>query len=86
MSSGNEAAIVRYFVQKLMPTLPHLLPPPGVDIQEPSIIEGVVIVINPTSHQQYRLVVPIVEAACSMVTSPHWPWSSIRFVQFGPLL
>ena len=64
----------------------HLYPPPSVGIQDPCILQSVVIVINPTSNQQLGMLFSIVEAAGSVTNSLHRPGGSLKPLQFGPLL
>ena len=64
----------------------HLPPPPRLDIQDPHVTEGVVILIVPPSDQHLGVILSIVEAAGSMAYSLCWPRGSFRSLQFGPLL
>ena len=64
----------------------HLPPPPGLDIQDPHVIEGVAILIHTPSDQHLGVILSIVEAAGSMVCPLCWPGGSISPLQFGPLL
>ena len=64
----------------------HLPPSPRLDIQDPCILQSVFIIIHPSSDQQLGVLLSIVETTGSMGWSLHWPRSSLRFLQFGPLL
>ena len=68
-------------------SFPTYFPPsPRHDIQGPSILKNVANFICSPSDQQLRVLLSIVEAAGSMGRSLHWPWGSLRSLQFGPLL
>ena len=66
--------------------LTYLPPPPGVDIQDPCILQNVVIPIHSSGDQQLRVLLSIVEAASSMGGSLHWPRSFLGLLQFSPFL
>ena len=64
----------------------HLPPPPRVNIQDPCILQSVVIVIPSPSDQQLGVLLPIVKVRGSMDWSPHWPRDSLRSRELGPFL
>ena len=66
--------------------LPHLPPPPSVDVQYPAIIQGLEVLIHSPSDQQLGVIVSIVKTGCCMVDSLHWPGGSLRSLQLGPHL
>ena len=64
----------------------HLPPPPRVEIQDPYILQSVVLVISSPNDQQLGVLLSIVETTGSMRGSFYWAWGSLRSLQFGPFL
>ena len=46
--------------------LPHLPPPPSVDVQYPAIIKSLVLLIQSPSDQQLGVIISIVKTGCCM--------------------
>ena len=60
--------LVRLVVCLVIHTLhfPHLLPFPRVYIQDPGILQGILIIIQSTSDQQLWVLIIVVQATCCM--------------------
>jgi len=70
-----------------MASSPHLSPSARVDIQYPSIMDGLVALIPPTGDQEQGVGLAGDEAG-SVAIPPHWGESSrvITITQLGPVL
>ena len=67
-------------------TIPHLCPPCRVDVQNPGILESLVIYVHSPNDKQLGVIFSIVEATGSMGVPTHRPRGSLKLLKFGPLL
>ena len=69
-------------------TIPHLCPPcrSRVDVQDPGILQSLVVYVHSPNHKQLGIILSIVEATGSVGVPTNWPKGSFRLLKFGPLL